>query len=37
MAEFFNAVEDKFQAFVYSLESHPVVTSNILYASARKM
>ena len=37
MAEFFNAVEDKVQAFVYSLEYHPVITSNILYASARKM
>ena len=32
-----NAVEDKFQAFIYSLESHPAVTSKFLYLFARRM
>ena len=32
-----NAVEDKFKAFIYSLESHPAVTSKFLYLFARRM
>ena len=32
-----NAVEDKFQTFIYSLESHPAVTSKFLYLFAGRM